>query len=263
MTARVFISSTFEDLQEERKEIQNLVNRFPETTFVGMEHFGARDETPLETSLQELDGCHLYVGIFGGRYGSGITEREHLRAQEKGLPSRIYWKRSDGISAETGESAEQQQLRESLRKRLHERHTVQVFDSTARLIAAVAADLHRFLSERMTSAVKSLRPPHANRVRRFVEAYVGSPESMVPFGGRGAELRQLDTWLDDPDGSPYCLLVAPAGRGKSALLVRWSNDVAARDDRAVVFFPDQHSLRDQPGSGRLGIPAGSVQRAPR
>ena len=237
MTARVFISSTFEDLQEERKEIQNLVSRFPETQFVGMEDFGARDETPLETSLQELDRCQLYIGIFGGRYGSGITEREYLRAQDRNLPCRIYWKRGDSIRPDAGESAEQQQRRESLRRRLHERHTVQVFDSTVKLIAAVAADLHRFLFERMTSAVKSLRPPHANRVRKFVQEYVGSPESMVPFGGRRVELEKLDAWLGDPDGSPYCLLVAPAGRGKSALLVHWSNDVAARDERAVLFFP--------------------------
>ena len=33
------------------------------------------------------------------------------------------------------------------------------------------------------------------------------------------------------------MLAAPAGRGKSALLVRWSRTLAAREDLAVVFFP--------------------------
>jgi len=28
------------------------------------------------------------------------------------------------------------------------------------------------------------------RVRKFVEAYVGSPESVVPFGGRQAALKE-------------------------------------------------------------------------
>src|SRR5207244_3981648 len=36
---------------------------------------------------------------------------------------------------------------------------------------------------------------------------------------------------------PYMLLVAPAGRGKSALLVHWSHQLLARTDLAVAFLP--------------------------
>jgi uncharacterized protein DUF4062 len=236
MIVHVFISSTYEDLRRERKALQSLINRFHETKFVGMEDFGARDDTSLKASLKELDRCQLYIGIFGARYGSGITEKEYVRAREKGLPCRIYWKRGDG-ALDARESGTQQQRRERLRKRLHHEHVVQEFTTLNDLVVKVALDLHRFVFEHMTSVVRSRLAPHANRVRRFVEEYVGSPESTVPFGGRAAELAQLDTWLGDPGGSPYCLVVAPAGRGKSALLVRWSNEVAARDDRAVVFFP--------------------------
>src|SRR5205807_611032 len=52
-----------------------------------------------------------------------------------------------------------------------------------------------------------------------------------------ADLTYLDIWLDDPHQPPYFLLSAPAGRGKSALLVRWSQQLVARRDLVILFFP--------------------------
>jgi len=43
----------------------------------------------------------------------------------------------------------------------------------------------------------------------------------------------IDGWLADT--IPYLLLAAPAGRGKSALLVRWLDSLKARDDLALAF----------------------------
>jgi len=56
----------------------------------------------------------------------------------------------------------------------------------------------------------------------------------VPFGGRDEELAALDAWLDDPR-RPCALVVASAGRGKSALLARWTRRAAARVP--AVFAP--------------------------
>jgi hypothetical protein len=43
----------------------------------------------------------------------------------------------------------------------------------------------------------------------------------VPFGGRDEDIALLDAWLDKETAPPRYLLTAPAGRGKSALLMRW------------------------------------------
>lgn len=43
----------------------------------------------------------------------------------------------------------------------------------------------------------------------------------VLFGGRDEALAEFDQWLDDDRAPPRFVLAAPAGRGKSALLVRW------------------------------------------
>ena len=85
--------------------------------------------------------------------------------------------------------------------------------------------------------VASLPTDYALRVRNFLTEYLGTPDQPVPFGGRDADFSSLNAWLHDPLASPYLLLAAPAGRGKSSLLARWSVQLLATEDVSVVFFP--------------------------
>lgn len=64
-------------------------------------------------------------------------------------------------------------------------------------------------------------PAFASRIGAFFDTYLSAEVGPVPFGGRDRELAQLDAWLIDDQASSRCLVTAPAGRGKSALLVRW------------------------------------------
>lgn len=73
------------------------------------------------------------------------------------------------------------------------------------------------------------------RIQNFLVEYLGSEKQRVPFGGRDDALRILDDWLTT--STPYLLLAAPAGRGKSALLVRWLDSLRAREDLALAFVP--------------------------
>lgn len=104
---RIFVSSTWLDLQPERKAVETALQRMRETKFVGMEYFGSRDETTRQTSLYEVDRSQVYVGIFGGRYGSGITEAEYRRARERELPCFIYCKNEASLSPEEHETEEE------------------------------------------------------------------------------------------------------------------------------------------------------------
>src|SRR5579862_3773411 len=81
----VFVSSTWLDLQPERKAVETILQRFRETRFIGMEYFGSSAVDTEAASLAELDRAHLYLGLIGQRYGSGITEREYRAARTKGL----------------------------------------------------------------------------------------------------------------------------------------------------------------------------------
>lgn len=80
-----------------------------------------------------------------------------------------------------------------------------------------------------------VQPTHRRSLARFVAYYLGKDGSDVPFGGRADALERLDAWLVDP-GSPRRLLVTgPAGRGKSALLLRWSK--TAQEHISTAFVP--------------------------
>ncbi|MDY4388360.1 DUF4062 domain-containing protein [Pectobacterium aroidearum] len=87
---QVFVSSTFTDLEEERKHvIQTLMEM--DCIPAGMELFPAIDETQWEFIKKIIDDCDYYLLIIGGRYGStaddglSYTEKEFDYAVSKGL----------------------------------------------------------------------------------------------------------------------------------------------------------------------------------
>ena len=143
---QVFVSSTWLDLQPERKAVEAALQRLRETKFVGMEYFGSRDESTQDASLAEVDRSHVYVGIFGGRYGSGITEDEYRRSRERGLPCFIYLKDEATIAPEWSEtSPNRASVLAALKEDLRKAHTVTNFVNPDDLAAKVTADLHRWL----------------------------------------------------------------------------------------------------------------------
>lgn len=88
---QVFISSTYEDLKEERKEVIQALLEL-DCIPVGMEHFLASNEDKWSLIKRVIDDSDYYIVIIGGRYGSindegmGYTEMEYRYALEKGKP---------------------------------------------------------------------------------------------------------------------------------------------------------------------------------
>ena len=90
---QVFVSSTYEDLQDERKAVIEALlqmNCFP----VGMEYFNAADDSQWDVITSLIDECDYYVLIVAGRYGSideatGIsyTQKEYEYAVKQGVPT--------------------------------------------------------------------------------------------------------------------------------------------------------------------------------
>jgi hypothetical protein len=96
---------------------------------------------------------------------------------------------------------------------------------------------HTLAGQYLVKGITALPTDYSTRIQNFLTEYLGTPEQPVPFGGRETDLERLDSWLEDSRQPPYLLLAAPAGRGKSALLVRWSQQLLGRDDVEVIFFP--------------------------
>jgi hypothetical protein len=83
-----------------------------------------------------------------------------------------------------------------------------------------------------------LRPipvTHKLKIDRFVEYYLGTKNQPVPFGGRQKELEELSRWLDEQTAPRQLLVTAPAGRGKTALIVHWMQLI--RSGWKVAFVP--------------------------
>lgn len=146
--AAIFVSSTWLDLQPERAAVEKALHRFREAKFIGMEYFGSRDETTRAASLDEVDRAELYIGIFAGRYGSGITEAEYRRARERQLDCFIYFKADAVVAPQMREAdpAHAERLA-ALKDDLH-RHTVATFSTPDELAAQVTADVHRWLFDK-------------------------------------------------------------------------------------------------------------------
>ncbi len=231
----VFLSSTSLDLQPEREAIESVMRRMKQVRFVGMEYFGARDAMARVASLAEVDGSDIYVGVLGNRYGSGITEAEYRRAQELRLPCLFYLR----VPPEpTGTPSEDAKRLAAFREEVRAHHIVVEFRTAEELPGRVAADLHNLILDRLlVQGIGKLQADYDTRIRRFVAEYLGDAQHPTAFGGRDYELKILDRWLDDDRAPPYVLLAGSAGRGKSALLVRWVQRVIAKDDLDVIFFP--------------------------
>jgi hypothetical protein len=88
---QVFVSSTFADLKDERREVMQALMEF-DCIPAGMELFPSADEEQFSFITKVIDDCDYYVLIIGGRYGSttqeGIsyTEKEYEYAKKKGVP---------------------------------------------------------------------------------------------------------------------------------------------------------------------------------
>lgn len=87
---QIYISSTFEDLQDQREAVYHVLRRQGHDV-VAMEDYVARDERPLDRCLADVRGCDVYVGLFAFRYGyvpvdqpeavgRSITELEYREA---------------------------------------------------------------------------------------------------------------------------------------------------------------------------------------
>lgn len=72
-------------------------------------------------------------------------------------------------------------------------------------------------------------------IQRFIRSYLGSDENPVPFGGRQSQLAKMNAWFSDVSAPQNLLITADAGRGKTALLVRWLEQLDTKVQK--IFLP--------------------------
>lgn len=209
---QVFVSSTFRDLIEERREVMQALLEM-DCIPAGMELFPAANEQAWQLIKRVIEESDYYCLIVGGRYGStdetglSYTEREYDFAVKAGLPILPFLHANpDEIPAgkvdrDSRPAKRLQEFRIKVEKRHHSKYwagaedlggkvsraLVQIFKSVPRIgwvrADAVAsstalADLERFRrrTEELEAETNRLRKAHPQRI-----AGLARGKDRVPF----------------------------------------------------------------------------------
>jgi hypothetical protein len=125
---QVFVSSTYEDLKEERQEVMAAVVSTGNVP-IGMEYFPAGDSAPFDYIKKQIDEADYYILVVAGKYGSinnetGIsyTEMEFDYAIEKKVPVAVLIFRDlNKLTADKIElDNDRRELLEAFRKRVRD-----------------------------------------------------------------------------------------------------------------------------------------------
>jgi tetratricopeptide (TPR) repeat protein len=226
---RVFVSSTWEDLRPERQAIFSALHNHPQIKFVGMEDFGSRDEDTRKASVAGVTDSDLYVGIIGGRYGSGITEEEYREASRHERPRLIYFKAESTIQPNQHDHAPWPKLqRQRFKEELRVAHTLSPeFDSPEDLASKLYSDLSRWCAE------ETLR-----RVSRVHETSLPVHQLHSPIGNFVGRREEIETLLEALTPGPFArvaVISGMGGAGKTELARRVAHDLCSS-------YPDSQLL---------------------
>ncbi|MEM6929795.1 MAG: DUF4062 domain-containing protein [Myxococcota bacterium] len=150
--ARVYLSSTFEDLKEHRRAIYDALRQLRHDV-VAMEDYTAAGASPLEKCLADVASSDVCVGIVAWRRGhvpegqdKSITELEIGHARQLGKPTLVFLLEEDQPWPPSQVDADRTAIT-AFREQLRNGHTVQQFRTPRDLATAVAVSVTNVFAE--------------------------------------------------------------------------------------------------------------------
>ena len=216
---RVFVSSTPEELAEERRTVARAIAALRLTPV--MTEVGARPQRPRDVDRAYLDQSDIFVGVYWQRYGpigpgmqlSGLEDEFEL---SRGLPRLLYVK-APAPDRET-------RLTELL-ARIAGEASYRAFDTSAELGRLVRDDLATLLSERFADARVPGRVPHGPRPL---------PVNATSLVGREREIEAVAGLVGRADAR-LVTLSGPGGVGKTRLALAVGEAVRDRFGSQIAF----------------------------
>jgi predicted ATPase len=218
---RVFVSSTLEELADERRAVSRAISALRLTPV--MFELGARPHPPREVYRAYLDQSDIFIGLYWQRYGqagpgmevSGLEDEFELSAA---LPRLLYVK----VPAPERES----RLTDLL-SRIERESSYVEFRTAAELGRLVRDDLATLLSERFAAA------PRQETSTRGVRPLPVAATSLV---GREGAIDGLARLVGREDAR-LVTLTGPGGVGKTRLALAVGERVGDRFDSGTAFVP--------------------------
>jgi hypothetical protein len=219
---QVFVSSTYDDLREERQEVMRALLEL-DCIPAGMELFPAANEAQWDVIKKVIAECDYYVVISAGRYGSigqegqGYTEMEYRYAVDIGRPV-IAFLHENPMELPANKVEETDEGRERLRifRELLKQKLCKYWRTADELGSVVSRSLVRLIKTapatgwiRADEAAEELSAGEILRLRKRIDELEG---------------RLREARISAPPGSERL------AQGDDQYTVRFTFDVHARDD---------------------------------
>jgi len=227
---RIFLSSTFIDLKELRKDVANRLRDVFGADLLIMETFGSDEAPPEISSVRRVRESDVFVGIYARRYGTvdcttgkSITELELEEAERSlsagNLTGILLYRLADDAPwparfCETGTAAARlSALREHARQ-----HTCTPFRDAADLPFLVIRDVLAKIRNRLTPPsfrARQLALPGDRRLQRPIGMEFLTSADGRHLYGRDQKVKEL---LGAVDTDRITLLLGNSGSGKTSLI---------------------------------------------
>jgi predicted ATPase len=236
---RVFVSSTLNDLVEERRAVRASIERLRLAPV--MFELGARPHPPRDLYRSYLQRSEIFLGIYWQRYGwiapnetiSGLEDEYNLAPPS--MPRLIYIK--------TSEEEIEPRLAGLIQRIMDDdRASFKMFDTVDELAELVEADLATLLADRFDAANIAENNAAAIGPSAQLDSSPNGPQvpaiptPLTNLLGRSNELENV-TRLITQDGARLVTLTGSGGIGKSRLALELATSLSDHFADGVAFVP--------------------------
>ena len=223
---RVFVSSTLQELAEERTAVKQAIQQIHLTPV--MFEMGARAHAPRNLYRQYLAQSQIFVGIYWERYGwvapeetiSGLEDEYNLSGN---MPRLIYIKQEEGKREE--------RLTELIHRiQSDDKVSYKTFTTAKELGNLIINDLAVLLTERFNQAVHHLAVEEGRKV------FDSIPSVPSPIIGREKNVMDVIALLQNKD-SRLVTLSGPGGIGKTRMAIETANRIKSNFSDGAAFVP--------------------------
>jgi hypothetical protein len=230
---QVFVSSTYEDLKEERQEIIQALLEL-DCIPAGMELFPAADEDQWTLIKKVIDDCDYYIVIVGGRYGSlsssGISytqmEYEYAVMQNKPVIGFIH-KNPESIPAGKTERTEEGRAKLDSFRKLVQKKMCKHWSTRAELGSAVSRSVVKLIKNH----------PAVGWVRGDLVPSESTSQEILGLKKRNEELEKSleEARFEAPRGTEML------SQGYEEFIINFQYDDRDKDYKTIELYAGTHA----------------------
>jgi formylglycine-generating enzyme required for sulfatase activity len=182
--AKIYISSTFKDLNAHREAVYKTLRQWGHDA-IAMEDYVASDKRPLDKCLNDVASSDVYIGLFAWRYGyvpsgqdKSITELEYDHARKNNKPCFIFMLKEDAMWNPMLIDEDRRNIK-TLRQKLQTDLTVSFFSTVDELKSTVSASLKDIPSSPTADPID----PYESELKATYLNWVMAQSSLVSLSG--------------------------------------------------------------------------------